>query len=190
MAINLSKGQKISLEKEAPGLKKVLIGLGWDTKKADTGTDFDLDSSVFLLGENGKLVSEKHFIFYNNLKSTDGAMEHLGDNRSGAGDGDDESIKIDLSKVEASVKKMVFVVTIHDAEARKQNFGQVQNSYVRLLNQDNDQVIAKYDLGEDYSTETAMVMCELYNHNGEWKMTAVGSGYQGGLNALVTQYQQ
>lgn len=189
MAINLSKGQKISLEKESPGLKKVLIGLGWDVKRADTGSDFDLDSSVFLLGENGKLVSDKHFIFYNNLKSPDGAMEHLGDNRSGQGDGDDESIKIDLSKVDASVKKMVFVVTIHQADERKQNFGQVQNAYVRVLNEENSQAIAKYDLSEDYSTETAMVMCELYNHNGEWKMNAVGSGYQGGLQALVNQYQ-
>ena len=190
MAINLSKGQKISLEKEAPGLKQVLVGLGWDTKKADTGSDFVLDSSVLLLGENGKLVSEKHFIFYNNTKSPDGAVEHTGDNRTGAGDGDDESIKIDLSKVSADVKKIVFVVTIHDAEARKQNFGQVSNSYVRLLDEGNNKEVARYDLGEDYSTETAMIMAELYSHNGEWKMTAVGSGYAGGLAAVVSQHQQ
>ena len=189
MAINLSKGQKISLEKEAPGLKHVIVGLGWDTKKSDTGTDYDIDASVFLLGENGKLVSDKHFIFYNNLTSPDGAVVHKGDNRTGAGDGDDEQVTIDLAKVDPGVKKVVFVVTIHDAEARKQNFGQVSNAYVRLLNQDGGAVVAKYDLGEDYSTETAMVMAEVYNHNGEWKMTAVGQGYAGGLQALVTQYQ-
>ena len=188
MAINLSKGQKISLEKEAPGLKKILVGLGWDTKKSDTGVDFDLDSSVLLLGENGKMVSDQHFIFYNNLKSPDGSVEHTGDNKTGAGEGDDEAIKIDLSKVAPEVKKIVFVVTIHDAENRKQNFGQVSNSYVRLLDDGNNKEIAKYDLGEDYSTETAMIMAELYNHGGDWKMTAVGNGYAGGLDAVVQQH--
>jgi tellurium resistance protein TerD len=188
MAINLSKGQKISLEKEAPGLKKILVGLGWDTKKSDTGVDFDLDSSVLLLNESGKLVSDAHFIFYNNLKSPDGSVEHTGDNRTGAGEGDDEAVKVDLSKVAPEVKKIVFVVTIHDADARKQNFGQVSNSYVRLLDEANNKEIAKYDLGEDYSTETAMIMAELYNHGGEWKMTAVGNGYAGGLNAVVQQH--
>jgi tellurium resistance protein TerD len=189
MAINLSKGQKISLEKESPGLKKVIVGLGWDTKKSDTGVDFDLDSSVLLLGENGKMISDKHFIFYNNLKSPDGSIEHTGDNRTGAGEGDDEQVKVDLSKVSAEVKKIVFVVTIHDAENRKQNFGQVSNSFVRLVNEDNGQEIVRYDLGEDYSTETAMIMAELYLHNGEWKMTAVGNGYAGGLAAVVNNYQ-
>jgi tellurium resistance protein TerD len=188
MAISLSKGQKISLEKEAPGLKKVLVGLGWDTKQGDTGVDFDLDASVFLLGENGKIVSDKHFIFYNNLKSPDGAVEHTGDNLTGAGEGDDETIKVDLSKVDPVVKKMVVVVTIHEADKRKQNFGQVSNAFVRLVNDDNGQEIAKYDLGEDYSTETAMLMTELYKHNDEWKMTALGSGYAGGLQAVLDQY--
>lgn len=189
MAINLSKGQKISLEKEAPGLKKVVVGLGWDVKRADTGSDFDLDSSVLLLNEAGKLVSDKHFVFYNNLKSPDGAVEHTGDNRTGAGEGDDEQVKVDLSKVSPDVKKILFVVTIHDAEARKQNFGQVSNSYVRLLDEGNNKEVARYDLGEDYSTETAMLMAELYSHNGEWKMTALGTGYAGGLAAVVNQYQ-
>jgi tellurium resistance protein TerD len=189
MAISLSKGQKISLDKEAPGLKKVLVGLGWDTKQGDTGVDFDLDASVFLLGENGKIVSDKHFVFYNNLKSPDGSVEHTGDNLTGAGEGDDETVKVDLSKVSPEVKKMVFVVTIHDAENRKQNFGQVSNAFVRLVNQDTGAEIAKYDLGEDYSTETAMLMTELYSHNGEWKMTALGSGYAGGLAAVLAQYQ-
>ena len=189
MAINLSKGQKISLEKEAPGLKKLVVGLGWDTKKSDTGVDFDLDSSVLLLGENGKMVSDKHFIFYNNLKSPDGSVEHTGDNLTGAGEGDDEQVKIDLSKVSADVHKIVFVVTIHEADKRKQNFGQVSNSFVRLVNEENGQEVVRYDLGEDYSTETAMIMAELYKHNSEWKMTAVGNGYAGGLGAVVNNYQ-
>lgn len=188
MAISLSKGQKISLEKESPGLKRIIMGLGWDAKKTDTGVDFDLDASAFLLGENGKIVSDKHFVFYNNPKSPDGAVESTGDNKTGSGDGDDEQIKVDLSKVDPGVKKMVFVVTIYDADARKQNFGQVSNAYVRLINQDTGADVAKYDLGEDYSTETAMVMAELYSHNGEWKMTAVGAGYAGGLDALVKTY--
>ncbi|MFN8575930.1 MAG: TerD family protein [Candidatus Sericytochromatia bacterium] len=188
MAINLSKGQKISLEKEAPGLTNVIVGLGWDTKKADTGSDFDLDASVLLLNANGKLVSDKHLIFYNNTKSPDGSVEHTGDNRTGAGDGDDEQIKVNLSAVSPDVAKIVFVVTIHDAEARKQNFGQVSNSFVRLLDQTGKE-IAKYDLGEDYSTETAMLMAELYRHNNDWKMTALGSGYAGGLAAVINQHQ-
>jgi len=189
MTINLSKGQKISLEKEAPGLTKVFVGLGWDVKKADTGVDFDLDASCVMLNEAGKVFSDKHFIFYNNLTSPEGAVTHTGDNLTGTGDGDDEQIKIDLQKVPEGVKKIVFVVTIHDAEARKQNFGQVSNSFVRLVNEGNNQEIAKYDLGEDYSIETAMVMAELYRHNTDWKMTAVGSGYQGGLGAILSQYQ-
>jgi tellurium resistance protein TerD len=188
MAINLSKGQKISLEKESPGLKKIVVGLGWDVKKSDTGVDFDLDASVILAGENGKMVSDKHFIFYNNLKSPDGSVEHTGDNKTGAGEGDDEQVKVDLSKVSPEVKKVVFVVTIHDADARKQNFGQVSNSFVRLVNEETGQEVVRYDLGEDYSTETAMLMAEIYNHNGEWKMTALGNGYAGGLSAVVQQY--
>lgn len=188
MGISLVKGQKISLEKESPGLKKVLVGLGWDVKTGDTGLDFDLDSSCFMLGDNEKIVSDKHFIFYNNLNSPDGSVHHNGDNRTGAGEGDDESVSLDLAKVDPSVKKIVFVVTIHDAESRKQNFGQIANSFVRLVNQDTNQEVAKYDLGEDYSTETAMIMAELYRHNNEWKMTAVGQGYTGGLQALLNRY--
>ncbi|MBC7475467.1 MAG: TerD family protein [Candidatus Sericytochromatia bacterium] len=189
MAISLSKGQKISLEKEAPGLKNVIVGLGWDVKQSDTGLDFDLDASCFMLGENNKIVSDQHFIFYNNLKSPDGAVEHTGDNLTGGGDGDDEQIKVNLDKVSADVKKIVFVVTIHEAEKRKQNFGQVANSFVRLVNADSNQEIAKFDLGEDYSTETAMLMAELYKHNNEWKLTALGSGYAGGLQAVLSQHQ-
>ena len=189
MAINLSKGQKISLEKEAPGLTKMIVGLGWDAKKADTGSDFDLDASCFMLGDSEKIISDKHFIFYNNAKSPDGSVESTGDNRTGAGDGDDEQIKIDLTKVAPEVKKIVFVVTIYDAEARKQNFGQVSSSYVRLIDESSGKEVAKYDLGEDYSTETAMIMAELYRHGTDWKMTAVGNGYAGGLNALVQRYQ-
>lgn len=187
MAINLSKGQKISLEKEAPGLTNVVIGLGWDVKKADTGSDFDLDASVLLLNEAGKLVSDKHLVFYNNTKSPDGSVEHKGDNRTGAGDGDDEQVSVNLAGVSADVAKILFVVTIHDADARKQNFGQVANSFVRLLDQGGKE-IAKYDLGEDYSTETAMLMAELYRHGSEWKMTALGSGYTGGLQAVINQH--
>ncbi|MBC7472716.1 MAG: TerD family protein [Candidatus Sericytochromatia bacterium] len=189
MAISLAKGEKISLEKEAPGLKKIIVGLGWDTKKTDTGVDFDLDSSCFMLGENGKLLSDKSFIYYNNLKSPDMAVVHQGDNLTGAGDGDDEQIVIDLNNVSPDVKKIVFVVTIHDAENRKQNFGQVSNSFVRVVNADNNQEIVKYELGEDYSVETAMIMAELYRHNADWKVTAIGGGYQGGLAKILEQYQ-
>jgi len=189
MAINLSKGQKISLEKEAPGLRKVVIGLGWDVKKTDTGHDFDLDTSCLLLGENNKLISDKHMVFYNNTKSPDGAVEHTGDNRTGVGEGDDEQIIVDLNKVSPYVNKILFVVTIYDAENRRQNFGQVSNAYVRLLNEENGQVIARYDLSEDYSTETAMLMAELYRHNNEWKMSAIGNGYAGGLQAVLNNYQ-
>ncbi len=186
--ISLSKGQKISLDKEAPGLKKVIVGLGWDTKSGDTGVDFDLDASCFMVNDNNKILSDSHFIFYNNMKSPDGAVEHTGDNRTGAGDGDDEQIKIDLSKVSADVKKIIFGVTIHDADARKQSFGQVSNSFVRLVNEENNQEVARFDLGEDYSTETAMLMAEIYKHNNEWKMTALGSGYAGGLQAMLNAY--
>jgi len=188
MAISLSKGQKISLQKEAPGLTKVIIGLGWDIKKTDTGFDFDLDASCFMLGENEKIPSENYFIFYNNLKSPDGAVEHTGDNRTGVGEGDDEQIKVDLNKVSQQIKKIVFVVTIHDAKNRKQNFGQISNAYIRLINEETGQEVARYDLSEDYSTETAMLMAELYRHNNEWKMSAIGAGYNEGLDAIVKRY--
>ena len=186
--ISLSKGQKISLEKEAPGLRKVIVGLGWDTKVGDTGADFDLDASCFMVGDNNKILSDAHFIFYNNLKSPDGSIEHTGDNRTGDGDGDDEQIKVDLSKVSSEVKKIIFVVTIDKSEERKQNFGQVSNAYVRLVNEENNQEVARFDLAEDYSTETAMAMTEVYKHNNEWKMTALGSGFAGGLSAMLNVY--
>ncbi|GIW22366.1 MAG: chemical-damaging agent resistance protein C [Candidatus Sericytochromatia bacterium] len=189
MTINLSKGQKISLEKEEPGLKKVVVGLGWDVKKTDTGSDFDLDASCLLLGQNGKLVSERHLVFYNNSKSPDGAVEYTGDNRTGVGEGDDEQIKVDLTKVSPEITRILFVVTIYDAENRKQNFGQVSNAYVRLFNEETGKEIARYDLSEDYSTETAMLMAELYKHNNEWKMSALGNGYSGGLQAILNNYQ-
>lgn len=188
MAISLSKGQKISLSKEDPGLTKVLVGLGWDIKASDTGFDFDLDASCFMLGENEKILSEQYFIFYNNLKSPDGSVEHTGDNRTGEGDGDDELIKVNLPKVSNDIKKIVFVVTIHDAVNRKQNFGQVSNAYIRLVNEESGKEIARYDLSEDYSTETAMLMAELYKHGSEWKMSAIGSGYNSGLDAIVKRY--
>lgn len=188
MSISLSKGQKISLTKEDPGLKKIIVGLGWDTKAGDTGFDFDLDASCFMLGENQKIPTDNHFIFYNNLKSPDGAVEHTGDNTTGQGDGDDEAIKVDLSKISSEIKKIVFVVTIHESERRKQNFGQIENSFIRMVNEETGKEIAKFDLGEDYSTETSMIMAEIYLHNGDWKMSAVGSGYNQGLDAIVKRY--
>ncbi|MDI2587166.1 MULTISPECIES: TerD family protein [unclassified Psychrobacillus] len=188
MGINLSKGQKVDLTKTNPGLVNVTVGLGWDTNKYDGGNDFDLDSSVFLLGSNGKCSSESDFIFYNNTTGAGGAVVHTGDNRTGDGDGDDEQVNINLSTVPASIEKIAFSITIHDAEARGQNFGQVNNSYARILNADSGEELIRYDLGEDFSIETAVVVGELYRHNGEWKFNAIGSGYQGGLAALVTDF--
>ncbi len=191
MAVSLSKGQRVSLEKIAPGLTEVFVGLGWDIKSVDTGVDFDLDASVFLLGSNDKLISDKHFIFFNNLTSPDPAksIEHTGDNLTGAGDGDDEIIKVKLTQVPADVEKVVITVTIHEAQERKQNFGQVQNAFVRIVNLQNEQEVVRYDLVEDYSTETALIMAELYRKDGEWRLNAVGAGYQGGLKALLDRYQ-
>lgn len=188
MSISLSKGQKISLEKEAPGLSKIILGLGWDVKHGDTGFDFDLDASCFMLGENGKIVSDQHFIFYNNLVSPDKSVVHTGDNRTGDGEGDDEQIKVALKKISPEIKKLVFVVTIHEAAKRKQSFGQIANSFIRIVDEETNREIAKYDLGEDYSTETAMIMAEVYLHNGEWRMSAVGTGYNQGLEAIVKRY--
>lgn len=188
MAITLSKGQKVDLTKTNPGLTNIVVGLGWDINKYDGGQDFDLDSSVFLLGANGKCASENDFIFYNNTKGANGAVEHTGDNRTGAGDGDDEQVKINLFGVPDSIQKIAFTITIHDAETRNQNFGQVSNSYVRILSESNGQELIRYDLGEDFSIETAVVVGELYRHNGEWKFSAIGSGYQGGLASLVNDY--
>ena len=188
MAISLKKGQKVDLTKTNPGLKEILIGLGWDINKYDGGADFDLDSSVFLLGASGKVASDDDFIFYGNLKHKSGAVEHLGDNLTGAGEGDDEQIKIDLSKVPADVEKIDFTVTIYEAEERKQNFGQVENAFIRVVDATNNKELIRYDLGEDFSIETAVVIGELYRNKGEWKFNAIGSGFGGGLAALGRNY--
>ena len=190
MTVTLTKGQRGSLEKVAPGLTEVFVGLGWDVKAMDTGYDFDLDASAFMLGRNEKIISDNHFIFYNNLTSPDSAksVEHTGDNLTGAGDGDDEVIKINLPKVPAEVQKIVITVTIHDAAKRGQNFGQVENAFVRVVNAQTSQEVIRYDLVEDYSIETALIMAEIYRKDGEWRLNAVGSGYQGGLQALLDCY--
>ena len=187
MGISLNKGGRLSLDKEAPGLKKVLIGLGWDARATD-GAAFDLDASAFMLNADGKVRSEADFIFYNQLKSACGSVQHTGDNQTGAGEGDDESIMIDLGRIPADVQKIAFTVTIHEAEARKQNFGQVNNAYIRLVNAETNAEVARYDLAEDASTETAMIFGELYRHSGEWRFSAVGQGYAGGLAAMCRQY--
>lgn len=187
MAVSLQKGGNVSLSKAAPNLKNILIGLGWEANAFD-GQDFDLDASLFMVGEYGKVRGDADFIFYNQLTSTCGSVEHTGDNRTGAGDGDDEAIKVFLEKVPTHVHRLVVAVTIHDAEARRQNFGQVRDAFIRLVNIDNDQEVARFDLSEDYSTETAMVFGEIYRHNNEWKFKAVGQGYAGGLYSLATAH--
>lgn len=187
MAVSLSKGQNVSLSKTDPHLNKVLIGLGWDARSTD-GADFDLDASVFMTGENGKVISDNHFVFYNNLRSPCGSVEHTGDNLTGDGDGDDESIIVDLTAVPANIKSIFITVTIHDAEARRQNFGQVSDAFIRLVNHESDEEVVRFDLSEDYSTETAMVFGEVYRYNSEWKFRAIGQGYSGGLYALCQQY--
>ncbi|MEA9389593.1 TerD family protein [Acerihabitans sp. TG2] len=187
MGVSLSKGGNVSLSKEAPNMKNMLVGLGWDARSTD-GQDFDLDASAFLLNSNGKVRSDADFIFYNNLKSADGSVLHTGDNRTGEGEGDDEALKIKLDQIPSDVDKIVFVVTIHDAVARHQSFGQVSGAFIRLANDDSHQEVARYDLSEDASTETAMAFGELYRHNTEWKFRAVGQGYAGGLNSVCAQY--
>ncbi|MEM8717712.1 MAG: TerD family protein [Cyanobacteria bacterium P01_G01_bin.39] len=191
MAINLSKGERISLEKVAPGLVQIFIGLGWDINLTDTGGDFDIDASVFLLGSNEKLISDQHFIFYNNRISPDSnqSIQQRGDNRTGAGEGDDEIIDVNLKTVPNDIEKIVLTVTIHEADKRQQNFGQVSNAFVRIVNCENEEEIIRYDLTEDFSVETALIMAELYRKDGEWRMNAVGAGYEGGLPALVERYQ-
>ncbi|MBD2336463.1 TerD family protein [Calothrix sp. FACHB-156] len=190
MTISLAKGQRVSLEKVAPGLSHVFVGLGWDVKSTDTGTDFDLDASIFLLNANDKLVSDSHLIFYNNPASpdTNKSVQHLGDNLNGSGAGDDETIKISLSQVPTDVEKIAIAVTIHEAEKRHQNFGQVENAFVRLVNEETKEEAIRYELTEDYSIETALIMAELYRKDGEWRLNAVGAGYQGGLQALLERY--
>lgn len=187
MAISLTKGQNVSLSKTDPSLKNVLVGLGWDARSTD-GQNFDLDASVFMATENGKVPSDRHFIFYNQLVSPCGGIEHIGDNLTGGGDGDDESVIVRLDKVESNIKSLFITVAIHDAEARRQNFGQVSNAFVRIVNNDTSDEIVRFDLSEDYSTETAMVFGEIYRHNGEWKFRAIGQGYTGGLYSLCQQY--
>ena len=187
MAISLIKGQNISLSKTDSSLKNILVGVGWDARSTD-GQDFDLDASVFMATENGKVPSDRHFIFYNQLVSLCGGVEHTGDNLTGDGDGDDESVIVRLDKVESNIKSLFITVTIHDAEARRQNFGQVSNAFVRIVNNDTSDEIVRFDLSEDYSTETAMVFGEIYRHNGEWKFRAIGQGYTGGLYSLCQQY--
>lgn len=188
MAITLTKGQKIDLTKGNPSLKKVVIGLGWDTNKYSGGHDFDLDASVFLVGSNGKTNHDEDFIFYNNLESRNKAVIHTGDNRTGEGEGDDEQIILEFDKMPADVERMAVTVTIYEALERGQNFGQVSNAYVHVLDEANGKELIRYDLGEDFSIETAIVVCEIYRHNGEWKFSAVGSGFQGGLAALCKNY--
>ena len=188
MPISLQKGQKVDLTKGNPGLNKIRIGLGWDLNKYDGGSDFDLDASAFLLAENGKVSSQNDFIFYGNLKSKADAVIHQGDNRTGAGDGDDETMLVELSKIPSEITKIDFTVTIYEAEQRKQNFGQVANAFIRIIDEATNQELIRYDLGEDFSIETAVVVGEIYRNGSEWKFNAIGSGFQGGLGALCTNF--
>ncbi len=188
MPINLSKGQKVDLTKGNPKLQNIMVGLGWDVNTFDSGSNFDLDAAAFLLNENGKCPTEKEFVFYGNLTHTSDSVQHMGDNLTGDGEGDDEQIMIDLSKIPANIERIAFTVTIYDAEAKRQNFGQVSNAFIRIVDEANGMELIRYDLGEDFSIETAVVVGELYRHNGEWKFNAVGSGFQGGLAALCGHY--
>ena len=189
MGVSLSKGGNVSLSKEAgpAGLTAVLIGLGWDARST-TGVEFDLDASAIACGTNGKVLSDNHFVFFNNTKSPDGSIEHMGDNRTGEGEGDDEQIKVNLAGVGADVDKIVFPVSIYEAEARSQNFGQVRNAFIRVVNQADERELARFDLSEDASTETAMVFGELYRHGTEWKFRAIGQGYATGLRGIATDF--
>ncbi len=186
--INLFKGQKVDLTKNNPGLSKILVGLGWDVNKYDGGSAFDLDAAAFLLGTNGKVTADADFVFYGNLKHPSGAVQHMGDNLTGLGDGDDEQIKIDLSKIPGNIDKVAFTVTIYQADERKQNFGQVSNSFIHIYDEANGKELIRYDLGEDFSVETAVVVGELYRQAGEWKFSAIGSGFKGGLRALCVNF--
>ncbi|EOS24474.1 tellurium resistance protein TerD [Lachnospiraceae bacterium 3-1] len=188
MPINLTKGQKVDLTKGNPSLKHIMVGLGWDVNAFDSGADFDLDAAAFLLGSNGRCPTEKEFIFYGNLEHASGAVKHMGDNLTGEGDGDDEQIKIDLSLIPSNVERVAFTVTIYDSDVRRQNFGQVSNAFIRIVDESTGQELIRYDLGEDFSIETAVVVGELYRHSGEWKFNAIGSGFQGGLAALCGHY--
>jgi tellurium resistance protein TerD len=187
VSITLAKGGNVSLSKEAPNLTAVLVGLGWDARTT-SGQDFDLDASALVVSASGTVLSDAHFIFYNNLTSPDGTVEHTGDNRTGEGEGDDESVKLNLAGMAPEVDKIVFAVSIHDAEARRQSFGQVRNAFIRIVNQADGQEIARYDLTEDASTETAMIFGEVYRHGAEWKFRAVGQGYDSGLLGIVRDF--
>ncbi len=187
MSISLAKGANVSLSKEEAGLTKILVGLGWDARATD-GEDFDLDASAFLLNESGRVRNDSDFIFYNQLKSPDGSVEHMGDNRTGEGDGDDEKLTVDLTRIPADVQKIAITVTIDAAEQRRQNFGMVQNAFVRIVNDVSGREITRYDLAEDYSTETALIFGEIYRHGAEWKFRAVGQGFQGGLAPLCRNF--
>jgi len=188
MSINLNKGGRVNLSKEAPNLRKIQMGLGWDVNRSDTGTQFDLDGSVFLVGSNGKTTLETNFVFYNNLQSADGSVIHTGDNRTGDGAGDDEQILVDLTRVSSDIQEIVFVVTIHEAHLNRQNFGQVSNAIIRLVNEETNQEIVRYELDEDYSTETAIEFGKLYKKGNSWRFQAVGTGYNAGLQGFVDQY--
>jgi tellurium resistance protein TerD len=187
MAISLQKGGNVNLSKEAPGMTKMLVGLGWNVRSTD-GAAFDLDASAFILNASGKVRSDADFIFYNQAKSADGSVQYMGDNRTGEGEGDDEQIVVDLANVPADVEKIAVCVTIHDAEARRQNFGMVAAAYVRCVNTNGDVEVAKYDLSEDASTETAMIFGEIYRHSGDWKFKAIGQGFNGGLGSLAKNF--
>ncbi|PBC78773.1 tellurium resistance protein TerD [Streptomyces sp. TLI_235] len=187
MGVSLAKGGNVSLSKEAPGLTSVIVGLGWDVRST-TGADFDLDASALLCGENGRVMTDQHFVFYNNLASPDGSVEHSGDNLTGGGDGDDEQIKVELVAVPLAVSKIVFPVSIYDAENRLQNFGQVRNAFIRVVDQATGREVARYDLSEDASSETAMVFGELYRHGADWKFRAIGQGYASGLRGIALDY--
>lgn len=188
MAISLQKGQKVDLTKNNPGLSKIIVGLGWDTNKYDGGFDFDLDAAAFMLSDTGKVSSESDFIFYNNPKHASESVIYAGDNRTGEGEGDDETINVDLSKVPENVQKIDFTVTIYECESRKQNFGQVSNAFIRIINEQTNEELIRYDLGEDFSIETAVIVGELYRNGTEWKFNAIGSGFQGGLSALCNNF--
>lgn len=188
MAICLKKGQKANLTKDNPGLNKLTVGLGWDVNAYDSGDQYDLDAEVFLTLENGKCPDDSAFIFYGNLEHPSGCVKHLGDNRTGEGDGDDEQILVDLSKIPADVYKISFTVTIYDGEARRQNFGQISNAFIRIVDNNSGTELLRYDLGEDFSIETSVVVGEIYRYCGEWKFNAIGNGFSGGLGALCRHF--
>ncbi|MFD6102730.1 TerD family protein [Nocardia salmonicida] len=187
MGVSLAKGGNVSLSKQAPNLTSVAVGLGWDVRST-TGTDFDLDASAIATGEDHKVVSDQHFVFYNNLRTPDGAIEHTGDNLTGEGDGDDEVINVDLASTPPNITSIFFPVSIHDADARQQSFGQVRNAFIRVVDRANGSELARYDLTEDSSTETAMVFGELYRNGAEWKFRAIGQGYASGLAGIARDY--